>query len=43
VVRAIAEQGMEVAGGSRAEFAALIRADGAKWVGVLRRTIIRPE
>jgi tripartite-type tricarboxylate transporter receptor subunit TctC len=43
VVRAIGEQGMEAVGGSRAELAALIRADGAKWAAVLRRANIRPE
>ena len=43
VVRVITEQGMEPVGNSRAEFAALIRADAAKWAAVIRRGNIRPE
>ena len=43
VVRAITEQGMEPVGGSRAAFAALIRADALKWAEVIRRGNIRPE
>jgi tripartite-type tricarboxylate transporter receptor subunit TctC len=43
VVRAITDQGMEPVGGSRAEFAALIRADVVKWAAVIRRGNIRAE
>jgi tripartite-type tricarboxylate transporter receptor subunit TctC len=43
VVRAITDQGMEPVGGSRADFAALIRADVVKWAAVIRRGNIRAE
>jgi tripartite-type tricarboxylate transporter receptor subunit TctC len=43
VVRVITEQGMEPVGGSRADFAALIRTDAVKWAEVVQRGNIRPE
>ncbi len=43
VVRTMTEQGQEAVGGSRAEFAALIRADVARWGAVIRQVEIKPE
>ena len=43
VVRAIAEQGMEAVGNSRAAFTAQIRADNAAWGAVIRRAAIQQE
>jgi tripartite-type tricarboxylate transporter receptor subunit TctC len=43
VVKALNDQGIDPVGGSRAELAALIRADKARWAEVIRRANIRPE
>jgi tripartite-type tricarboxylate transporter receptor subunit TctC len=43
VVKTLNEQGIDPVGGSRAELAALIRADKARWAEVIRRANIRPE
>ena len=43
VVRAIAGQGMEAIGNSRAAFATLLRSDNARWTAVVGRANIRPE
>lgn len=43
VLRLCAEQGLEPVGGSRADFAALLRADAARWGDVIRRANIKAE
>lgn len=43
VAAAISGQGMEPVGNSRAEFAAMIRAEVPRWAAVIRRANIRPE
>lgn len=43
VVKTLNEQGIDPVGSSRAELAALIRNDKARWAEVIRRANIRPE